>query len=283
MKKILIIAPHPDDELVGCGGVYLQNARRGNHVEVIYLTSGAKRGEKLKSNLRKQAVIHIASDLGVKKDRLHFYDFAELSDLLDVKKLGIIQKKLIEDIKKIKPNEIFVTAYEGGHIDHDIANFLVDCCRSNIRGKKSFRNIKYFEYEVYNNYLNWSLFSFIKILEIILREIVKRTTKNYFYWDRSRFPPVKGFQPIRLSMSSKLLKEKLKMFDKYRMLAEKPLEKRKPRKLLRPYKERDLIRNMPIHNYMKEPHKRFILPLGYELAWGISFSSFSKIVAFVRK
>lgn len=45
-KRILVIAPHPDDEVIGPGGALIQAARDGAHIRVLYLTSGstAERG-----------------------------------------------------------------------------------------------------------------------------------------------------------------------------------------------------------------------------------------------
>ena len=40
----LILAPHPDDEVIGCGGVTALHARRGDEVCVVHLTDGAGGG-----------------------------------------------------------------------------------------------------------------------------------------------------------------------------------------------------------------------------------------------
>ena len=38
--NVLVIAPHPDDESIGCGGALCLHARRGDRIWAVYLTSG---------------------------------------------------------------------------------------------------------------------------------------------------------------------------------------------------------------------------------------------------
>ena len=44
-ERVLVIAPHPDDEVLGCGGVLALHAMRGDRVRVVVLTDGAAGGD----------------------------------------------------------------------------------------------------------------------------------------------------------------------------------------------------------------------------------------------
>lgn len=46
LKKVLIIAAHPDDEILGCGGTMARHADEGDEVSVLFMTNGVgARGE----------------------------------------------------------------------------------------------------------------------------------------------------------------------------------------------------------------------------------------------
>ncbi len=40
MENILVFAPHPDDDIIGCGGSIAKHIKQGNQVSIVYVTSG---------------------------------------------------------------------------------------------------------------------------------------------------------------------------------------------------------------------------------------------------
>lgn len=60
MKKILVIAPHGDDEVLGCGGYMLDQIKRGAEVHVLFATmGGVDVRQPLTSVLPKLSVWHV--------------------------------------------------------------------------------------------------------------------------------------------------------------------------------------------------------------------------------
>lgn len=40
LSRIMVFAPHPDDDVLGCGGSIVKHRKKGRQVKVVYLTSG---------------------------------------------------------------------------------------------------------------------------------------------------------------------------------------------------------------------------------------------------
>ncbi|NMC28016.1 MAG: PIG-L family deacetylase [Syntrophomonadaceae bacterium] len=40
MEKVMVFAPHPDDDMIGCGGSMAHHVRQGDQVSIVYMTSG---------------------------------------------------------------------------------------------------------------------------------------------------------------------------------------------------------------------------------------------------
>ncbi len=123
-KKVLVIAAHPDDEILGCGGTVSRLIGEGYEAYTVILGEGItsrddkpdrkKRAEDIKQ-LKKQ-ISRANMIVGIKK--LFAYDFPD-NRFDTVALLDIV--KIIEAVKdKIRPGIIF-THYKGDlNIDHQI-------------------------------------------------------------------------------------------------------------------------------------------------------------------
>ena len=107
-NKILIVAAHPDDEMLGCGGTIIK-LKEKNEINVVFLTNGisARTKNKKAANLRKNECLNLFKKLHLAKPKmLNFPD-----NQLDKIPLLKIIKKIESIIKKFKPN-IILTHYE---------------------------------------------------------------------------------------------------------------------------------------------------------------------------
>jgi LmbE family N-acetylglucosaminyl deacetylase len=123
-KTVLIIAAHPDDEILGCGGTMAKYAAGGNSVFLLILGEGItsrfgtrKEGLKSKQLARlKTASVKAARIVGI--ERVFMFDFPD-NRFDTVPLLEIIKK--IEKVKNdIKPSIVYTHHRNDLNIDHRI-------------------------------------------------------------------------------------------------------------------------------------------------------------------
>lgn len=100
MKNILIVAPHPDDEILGCGGIMAKYIKEGKSVYVTIVTNGHLGAPELFSKEGTERVRSEAKEahmyLGVKDT--FFLDFPTVHlDAMPAYKLSLALSKLIKD------------------------------------------------------------------------------------------------------------------------------------------------------------------------------------------
>jgi hypothetical protein len=44
-ERLLVLAPHPDDEVIGCGGLVAQHLREKRTIRILVATDGAQAGD----------------------------------------------------------------------------------------------------------------------------------------------------------------------------------------------------------------------------------------------
>lgn len=133
-KQILVIASHPDDEILGCGATMAKHIKNGDEVSVFILTEGitsrvskhSRIASKNELKALKNASINANKILGV--HLLKHHDFPD--NRMDTIELLDVIRTVESYLNKIKP-EIVYTHFAGDlNIDHRIVNqAVVTACR----------------------------------------------------------------------------------------------------------------------------------------------------------
>jgi LmbE family N-acetylglucosaminyl deacetylase len=128
MKRILVIAAHPDDEILGLGGTIHLMSSKGHEINCAILGTGissrfksldavsSRDYDQLRENALKSSEI-------VGFNKLEFFDFPDNRfDSIDI--LDVV--KAIESlVKKYKPEIVFTHHYGDLNIDHRISHLAV--------------------------------------------------------------------------------------------------------------------------------------------------------------
>lgn len=120
-NNILIIAPHPDDEILGCAGLIQKSLEGGHHVDVIIMSGGGQShsgccnitGDELVRNRRKLSK-DAARIIGLPDKNLHFLDYPDGN--IDYNNGETNQLKDL--ISEINPGIIFIPHKGDGWRDH---------------------------------------------------------------------------------------------------------------------------------------------------------------------
>lgn len=117
-RRICAILAHPDDE-VFIAGALCRHLEQGDRVTGIWLTSGDARG----GRRRREAELARAMELlGLPPQHVRLPRFPNRS----LYQLAPEARQwLAKTLATLRPDRIYVPAYEGGHFEHDLANCLV--------------------------------------------------------------------------------------------------------------------------------------------------------------
>lgn len=117
--NILIIAPHPDDEVLGCGGTIAKYAARGDIVSVCYVTS-AYPPEWSEEYLKKKEIEIQQSNtiLGISKR----FDLRYPTVKLDTIPQKELNASLLDVVMEVRPDCAFIPHRGDLNMDHRIVH-----------------------------------------------------------------------------------------------------------------------------------------------------------------
>ncbi len=130
MKTILIVAPHPDDELLGCGGTALRAIRKmGADCHWLIVT------DMLKINgFKEERVVERQDEIGQVAKIIGFTSVSNLQlppARLDTLPMAELISKIGGVLTKIRPDTVFVPYRGDAHTDHrQVFDAAAACCKS---------------------------------------------------------------------------------------------------------------------------------------------------------
>lgn len=175
--KVLVLAPHPDDDVFGCGGTLKLHKEQNDDVKIIYLTSTPNRETEAK-----KAVLHLSIN------DLLFWGYKDNQISANKKNTTLLNAVLNE----FKPNIIYLPSFLDPNPDHfETCRILYEMLKkSNLSGQ-------IFSYEVWSPiYAN----RLIKIDKTI--EVKKKAMKEHVSQlkDRNYLDAMTGLAQYRAGM-----------------------------------------------------------------------------------
>ena len=116
MSNVLVIAPHPDDETLGCGGTLLRHVNQGDNVYwLIGTTIDESQGFSSNSiEIRKSEIQKVAKLFGFSGYKQIKFKTTEL----DQYPLGELISQIGNYVNEIKPNTLYLPYRNDVHSDH---------------------------------------------------------------------------------------------------------------------------------------------------------------------
>lgn len=119
-RPAIVFAPHPDDEVLGCGGTILRKISCGAEVRIVFLTDGSgshkgSMGRQAMKEIRAKEAVAAAQKLGVSEGNLHFLAFVD-------GKLAENPREAVHETARIlaahQPQDVFIPCRMDKPADH---------------------------------------------------------------------------------------------------------------------------------------------------------------------
>jgi LmbE family N-acetylglucosaminyl deacetylase len=117
-NSVLVIAAHPDDEVLGCGGTVALHRRNGDDVCILVMCEGSSLRGVDQGEGEEHHLFAAAREIGVEKENVRHLGFAD--QRLDTMTLTDIIGPIEEVVREVQPNIVYCQHGGDVNIDHAI-------------------------------------------------------------------------------------------------------------------------------------------------------------------
>ena len=129
MNKIMVVAPHPDDETLGCGGTLLRHRAEGDEVYWLIMTTVTEQ-----AGFSKEYICNRKKEIELVTNKYQFSSVCQLSfvtTMLDIIAKNELVTEVSNFISSVKPDTIYLPYRNDVHSDHTIVfDTLASCTKS---------------------------------------------------------------------------------------------------------------------------------------------------------
>lgn len=126
--KTLIVAPHPDDELLGCGGTLLRRVDEGGTIAWLLMTAITKEAGWAAEKINKRAAEIERVRKGLKVAPHHLYALGFPAAELDRIPMNILVGKISKVFADFQPDEVLLPYPGDVHSDHRVTFEAASAC-----------------------------------------------------------------------------------------------------------------------------------------------------------
>jgi LmbE family N-acetylglucosaminyl deacetylase len=125
-NRLLVVAPHPDDEVLGCGGTILRRKSEGAELGWLIVTGiSEESGWAIERIKRRDAEIEAVSKL---LGFTHVFNLRFPTTALDTLPMGEMISRFAEVFQKFQPQEVLIPHRGDVHSDHRLVADAVTAC-----------------------------------------------------------------------------------------------------------------------------------------------------------
>ena len=138
---LVVVAPHPDDESLGCGGLIAQAVREGRTVRVVIVSNGCGSHPNSKAyphdrlrDLREAETVAAMAELGLSSEHVHFLRLPDGGVPSEGADAEAAADRIADIAREAGASALFVTWRHDPHCDHTASAAIAGLAQARLPG-----------------------------------------------------------------------------------------------------------------------------------------------------